>query len=901
MRGDVSMYALNRGVVDRRGLARMDIKRLAMAAEVQTNFPPRVLGSMMLRPGFGYIGALLAAPKILRHEFSTTDVSLLVCTPGAMTVWIQDVQLTRPAVSTSLLNGTFVSDLSHWTQYDEGSANSAWGAGQGMVLTGTGTSNAIREQAVTVSGANVGVEHALRIVVGHYNVTLRVGSASNGDDLVTETLLPEGTHSISFIPTGTFYVRFKADYTFPVWVSQCTLEGAGPVSLPTPWQAGDLANIRYDQSADVLFVACKGYQQRRIERRGTRPFARGWSVAKYFADDGPFNLENVTPTTITASAITGNVTLTASEPIWYANQVGSIFSLTSVGQEATRNIAAQNTFTNSIEVSGLTPQRAFTVTVSGTFSATVTVQRSFDNLTWADIGGAGGSFTAPGNAILNDSMDNVIVYYRIGVDSGNYVSGTAVCTISIPEGSIRGIARITAFSSSMSVSADVLTDLGGTAASSTWESPKWSDNAGWPTAVRFHEGRLWWSGQNGIWGSISDAFNSFDETYPGDAGPINRTVGSGPVDTVNFLLSLNALVVGAQGAEYTALPPSLTDPLTPTVFNLKSSSSQGSGNVDGIKIDLSGYFVNRTAAKIYDLSFDIRTYSYVSSCLMQLCPEIALAGIVRMDVQRQPDTRIHLVLADGTALIGVVDKLEDVLAWVPITTQGLILDVCVLPALPGNLDDQVYYAVQRTINGTNVFYLEKVAQELQCRGSDALCMLADSYVTYSGSPTTTIYCPTLASQQVVVWADGQDIGTDDSVTPWQQIYTVPVNGTLTLGAAYSNVVVGLPYTAQFQSAKLGLQTQDGSPLNRRKAGSKIGLVLADVHPKGLQFGPDFDTLDDMPGIEEGAPVGTGVRADYEEDMITFPKTWAADVRVCLQAQAPRPVTVMAVAMDLSQS
>ena len=39
------------------------------------------------------------------------------------------------------------------------------------------------------------------------------------------------------------------------------------------------------------------------------------------------------------------------------------------------------------------------------------------------------------------------------------------------------------------------------------------------------------AGQNGVEGSLSDAFDSFDETFAGDAGTIDRTVGSGPVDT----------------------------------------------------------------------------------------------------------------------------------------------------------------------------------------------------------------------------------------------------------------------------------------------------------------------------------------------------------------------------------
>ena len=115
---------------------------------------------------------------------------------------------------------------------------------------------------------------------------------------------------------------------------------------------------------------------------------------------------------------------------------------------------------------------------------------------------------------------------------------------------------------------------------------------------------MWWAGINGVWGSVSDAYDSFDETLTGDAGPINRTIGSGPVDTINWILSLQRLVLGAQGAEWLAKSSSLDEPLTPTNFNLKTASTQGSGAVDPIKIDQGGVFVNRSGTRVYELAFD---------------------------------------------------------------------------------------------------------------------------------------------------------------------------------------------------------------------------------------------------------------------------------------------------------
>jgi hypothetical protein len=155
----------------------------------------------------------------------------------------------------------------------------------------------------------------------------------------------------------------------------------------------------------------------------------------------------------------------------------------------------------------------------------------------------------------------------------------------------------------------------------------------------------------------------------------------------------------------------------------------------------------------------------------------------------------------------------------------------------------------------------------------------------------------LEGKEVVVWADGADVGTDDSTEVWTQRYTVG-GGQITLAAPVTEAVVGLGYTSRFKSAKLGSATQMGSQLNQQKKIQHIGLILADMHPRGLKFGSSFDYLDDMPLIEDGYEIGTATQATYDQNLIEFPGTWTTDLRVCLQAQAPRPVTVLAFTIDM---
>lgn len=905
-RQNLALLAFNRGLVSRLGLARADIKRVALSAETMVNCMPRVLGSMMLRPGLQYLQSTRdnLPNRDLPFVFSTSDKAGIELTDQIMRVMVDDVIITRPTVTTAVTNGNFTTNLTGWTDADEAGATSAWETGGYMGLTGNGTANAIRRQQVTVAGANIGVETALRIVIERGPVVLMVGSTSGGDEYVSQTELAEGVHSLAFTPTGDFYIQFQSSLERLTLVDSCNVEAAGDMEIPTPWVEADLGLVRADQSGDIVYVACDGYQQRQIERRGTR----SWSVVLYLANDGPFRTENVGPITITPSAISGNVTLTASSRLFKSTQVGAIFSITSVGQTVTRSITAQNTFSNEIRITGVDASRIFTIIVSGLTGtlSTVTLQRSLDAPgNWEDVPAE--SYTADTTKTFDDGLDNQIVYYRIGVKTGDYVAGTIVCTLQIGTGSITGVARITAYSSSTSVSAEVIEDLGGTTATDVWAEGTWSDYRGWPSAVALYEGRLWWVGKDKAIGSISDAFTSFDPNFEGDAGPIQRSVGSGPVDTFNWALPLQRLLIGGQGAEFSCRSTSFDEPLTPTNFNLKRASNQGSSPVPAVAIDSRGIFVQRGGTRVFELAFDGNTYDYSSSDVSALVPEIGSGGvtgvrIVRIGVQRQPDTRVHCVRSDGTAAVLVYDRVENVTCWLEITSvgaSGLIEDVLVLPGDAGQEEDQVYYTVMRTVNGSEVRYRERWAKESECWGNNNLCKLADSFVVYEGIPVNTITgLGTMEGEQVVVWADGEDVGTDDN---GDLIYTV-TGGQITLqnDLHVSNAVVGLYYEAQWKSGKLVQCANElGIGLNQHKLISEIGLILANAHAKGLKYGQSFDHLDDMPEIEDGTTVGANtVWEDYDKEMITFPGEWSTDSRICLEMAAPRPCTILSVVVGV---
>lgn len=895
--GQYPVYAFNRGLISELALARgVDIERIKLSATVYRNWIPRALGSMMLRPGTQYIGATdsNAKAKFVRFISATDDTALCEFTDSSMRVWVDESVISRPSVSTQVNGGAFVLavDVSlFWTDNDEAGAASAWVSGGYLGLTGTGTARAIRTNQVTVAVGDQGVEHALRVDVELGPVTIRVGSTSGGDDYVAATSLGAGEHSLAFTPTGDFYVQFESALNRTVLVDSCLVESAGDMTFTTQWTEADLPYIRGDadfsQSADVIYVACYGtgtssslrYEPKKIERRGTR----SWSFVHYRPETGPFRSLNSTHVTFTPSALTGNITITASENWFKSGHAGALFKLRSTGQTVTADASAENTFTDPIRVTNVDDQRIFTITLSGFGTATVTLQRSFESESgpWTDVPSK--TFSADTTESYNDGLDNQIAWYRIGIKTGDYTAGTITMTLDYTLGSTDGIVRIRGYSSGTSVNADVLTTLGGTDATSDWYEGMWSDYRGWPSAVCLTDGRLGWFGIGNYAISVSDGFENFDPDTEGDSGPIIRTLGQGASTRVRWALDLDRIILGMDRQELTIRTSSIDEPLTPSANRTKTVGSQGVANIQAVKKDDTALFVQRGGSRV----FEIRpkdAFQYGEEDVSILVDGIGEAGFEQIEIQRQPDTRVHCRRSAGTVAILIYDRAENLVCWIDYETDGVVEDIVILPGADGDGEDKVYYVVNRTINGSTVRYLERWALESQCQGG-TLNRQADSFILYSGAPTTTITgLSTLEGESVVVWGNGKDLGT----------YTVSGN-SITVSESVTSAIVGLSYTAQWQSTKLAYTVGMTSPHRV----SHIGVILRNTHYQGLKYGPTFAILDDLPLAVDGETTAEDtVHSLYDHKPFAFSGRWDTDARLCLQAAAPRPCTCLGVTLEV---
>ncbi len=891
---NIILNRFNYGIVSKLAFARRDIPKLALAAEEQTNIIGRTLGAGKFRAGMQYLFNTFNNSKVrcVPFVFAVDDTAILEFSNNILRPLVDDQPITIPATNTVITNQSFASDLSGWIANDDAGALS-YHSTFFMVLKSQGVaSTARRWQLISVAVGDRNKRHCVKLTVARGEVKINIGNIYGDGAYINATVASGGSQSASyyyftFIPTGDFYIQLSNDKNYAdSLIDSIEIVNNNTTELATPFAEADLPFIRTTQVRDVVYVACKNKNPKKILR-----FSKySWGIEDFAPLDGVFDLINTSDITIAPTALSGQVNLISNASYFNTSMINSLIKITSSGQQTNNVLTGNNQFGDYIRLTGVGANRNYNVIISGAWTGIISLQRAIgEPNAWAD---TGTTFAVNTNVIRSDGDDNAIVYYRLAF-SGGYGSGSATVQLSIGLGSITGVARIIGYVSPTNVIASVLKPFGGVGATINWYQGIWR-NGNYPSAVATHEGRLWWAGKDRIIGSSSDALESYDEEIEGDIAPINVIIGSNGNDTINWLLPLFRLVIGGELAERTARSTSLDEPLTPSNFSLKKDGTRGSSPVEAIEVDQSGFFVRNN--RLFNLAPSDRVdTSYQAKDVTLIAPEVGIGGFIRLAVQRYPDTRIHGLRNDGKVALFVFDELEEVQCWQIIETDGVIEDIFILPAEANAEEDRVYYVVRRIINGNTVRHICKWSFENECVGG-TLNKQADSFIVWNGSGSVINGLSHLEGKQVVVWADGKDFSKGYGNN--QTLYTVS-GGQITLLSPVTQAVVGLPYKGRYKSSKLAYFANYGEPLTFTKRISRLGVILLNSHNRCLRYGQDFAEMDELPlKYEEALIDADTVWEDFDENVIEFDGDWSGDSRICLEMQAPRPCTILGVIMGL---
>lgn len=882
------LYSLNGGEVGDEALARLDLERLQFAGSLYQNMLPRVIGSMTLRPGLEHIADIdIGDVQLLEYAYSGSAGFVPILSDEEMRIVYNDALVTRASVSTAITNGDF-SSFTGWSDDSTGSASAAVSGGN-LVLTGKARDVASATQTISVSGGDQNVEHGLRIDVVRGPVTVRLGSTSGAADLLPagEVDLDDGVHSIAFTPTtSSIYLELKTNKDRTILVNACTIDSSGTLVIPTPWTDTDLNSqiIRYSQSLDRIYVASGVYQQREIQRRSNT----SWGLQRYKVDDGPFTLSDGA-ISIQPDGYTGVVTLTASKNHFDDDMIGRLYRLVQSGQYVAESFNADPAEGAYVRISGVGSARRIDWTVSGTFTGTIRLQVATDDGSgttpgaWTDVL----TRTSASSGNYTDSDDNVIKYFRFALQAADLSSGTVNSTITYAGGSRAGVARITSVTSETEADAEVLSRFYSTNATFDWDYSTWSDYDGWPNSVQTFGGRLYWHLAGLAYGSVSDAYSSFDDGVIGDSAPIIRSIGATSQRGALWLLGLQRLIAGTDVSEISIKASGFDEPLSASAWFPVDISTRGSANIRAVKADKDGIFVQSSGTALFRLALEQTGFDYNAIDLTAMHEHICDGSqIVDITVQRRPDTIIWLVLANGEARALTYEPAESVIAWSRIVTDGTFKRVA---ASRSAGQDDIHFAVVR--DGTQ--RLERLADFSECRGG-ALNCLADGFSRFTAtSGQTTFSVPHLDGLDVVVWADGAAIHDQDD------LYTVASNQVVIAAQDEgAQVVIGLPYTGRWKSTKLAYGAQGGTALMQRKRVSQLGLYLINTMLDGVKAGYSFDVLRKFTTRKDGKAIAAGtLHTTFDADLMPISSDWSTDSRVCVEAKAPYPFTAAAMVFD----
>ncbi|MBX7147130.1 MAG: hypothetical protein K1X44_07465 [Alphaproteobacteria bacterium] len=156
-------------------------------------------------------------------------------------------------------------------------------------------------------------------------IPLPQGAATRrpGTHFVAET---KNNKKVKLIPfeysTSQAYIIEAGDQYFRFYKDRGRIEDPPglPIEIVTPFREEDLKDLKWVQSADVLYLCHPLYAPRKLSRYSHIK----WSLDEIKFKDGPYLDDNITLTTLTINGTTGNITITASAALWSADDIGRL-------------------------------------------------------------------------------------------------------------------------------------------------------------------------------------------------------------------------------------------------------------------------------------------------------------------------------------------------------------------------------------------------------------------------------------------------------------------------------------------------------------------------------------------------------------------------------------------------
>ncbi|MCQ2378958.1 MAG: hypothetical protein MJ016_07125 [Victivallaceae bacterium] len=339
---------------------------------------------------------------------------------------------------------------------------------------------------------------------------------------------------------GDHYIRFFKDNTVVARLDN------------TIYSAEELAAIDYVQSNDVMFLAHPDHPVMELRRTSATNFElRQMPIG--FPPVKDINTDE--SSTITPSARSGTITLTASKSIFQAGHVNGYFEIDNIRTGAELDITLTGS-TSSYLSSDKGIRGYWSLVTHGTWRAKVFIERSENNGPWETYRSFSGD--NDNNVESSGTEDGENVKFRIRVkdyvQAGESAENRKLhIVLTNSDTLIPGAVQILSVSGGTSARAKVVKTLGGTAATSEWSEGSWSSKNGFPRSISFFEERLVLGGTKGqpntLWLSKTNNWNDFAYGAADDSA-LSITLASDTANEIRWLCPQSVLFIGTSDSEW---------------------------------------------------------------------------------------------------------------------------------------------------------------------------------------------------------------------------------------------------------------------------------------------------------------------------------------------------------------
>lgn len=673
------------------------------------------------------------------------------------------------------------------------------------------------------------------------------------------------------IPSG---ISAMSDTSVSVW--DLLNDEENILTLESPYAYADLWDndeqcfkLQTIQHSDMLYIFSENHPIYVLKRYANLD----WRLEELELKDGPFEAMNSESTTMSASAVMGTITLTASSATFSADDVGRLVRLRGYGNEQiwAANVSVTN---GDVFASDNKYYQAINTGTTGTHKPVHDEGiRSDGGVRWQ---------------YLHDGM---------------------------------GVVEITAYSSATSVSAKVLKRLPEAVTEGTvyWELGLLYKGANYPKSGAFFRNRFAFlvNTKTGpqVCLSVSGDYNNFADQEHGETtaeSAITVPVLNTEFNEGKWLFAGDVLFVGTGSGEFYIDVISSTNALANDNVKISQISHVGSKAITPVGVGGHIFFTDRYGLSLRDLSYNYYNDGYDQVDISILGKHLFRSQIVAMSYQEVPYKILWCLTGDGRLAALTFSAEQEVAAISQHDFSGQVESIAVIPHL-GAASDELWLEVKRSINGetcrtiefmelgmpqmlpTSVYTEMDLAKRSKLENTYVLRQAryldgAVLFVREDGDTRTVLQGLNHLDGEVV------SIFSDGAVRPSQ----IVINGEITIGANDTMVLVGKAITSQYVPQAIYLDDENGSGVGQRQCADHVTLML--YLSGGGKIGTDEAHLSDIfyrcsDGVlNEPTPLFTGNK-EILFDGVTDAK--GEPQLVLIENSSPMPMNILAIIPHMS--